>query len=69
MTGAVPFVSVIIPTYNRSALLRQTVDTFLVQSYPADRWEMLLIDNNSTDDTWRVIEEMARSDSRVRGIR
>ena len=69
MTAEPPFVSVIIPTYNRPALLLQTVNTFLAQSYPAGRWEMILVDNNSTDDTWRVIAEIIERDPRVRGIR
>ena len=63
-----PFVSVIIPTYNRSALLRQTIETFLAQDYPSDRWELVLVDNGSSDDTWQVIQRAASDDSRVRGI-
>lgn len=68
MTSERPFVSVIIPTYNRSALLGQTVATFLSQTYPADRWELLLVDNSSTDDTWRVIQQIASGDQRVRPL-
>jgi glycosyltransferase involved in cell wall biosynthesis len=64
----VPFVSIIIPTYNRSAMLRQTVDTFLAQTYPADRWELLLVDNNSTDDTASVIARLAEADPRIRAL-
>jgi glycosyltransferase involved in cell wall biosynthesis len=67
--SAKPFISVIIPTYNRSALLRQTVETFLAQDYPADGWELLLVDNGSTDDTWNVITKLTLSDDRIRGIR
>jgi glycosyltransferase involved in cell wall biosynthesis len=67
--SAQPFISVIIPTYNRSALLRQTVETFLEQDYPADRWELLLVDNASTDDTWSVITELASGDDRIRGLK
>ena len=68
MSGERPFISVIIPTYNRSAMLQQTVDTFLAQTYPPDRWELLLVDNNSSDDTARVIARIAQGDSRVRGL-
>ena len=50
-----PFVTVIIPTHNRSQLLTQTVDSLLAQTYPADRWELILVDNNSSDDTAGVI--------------
>jgi glycosyltransferase involved in cell wall biosynthesis len=66
---ATPFISVIIPTYNRSALLRQTVETLLAQDYPADRWELLLVDNASTDDTWSVITKLASRDDRIRGLK
>ena len=64
-----PFISLIIPTYNRSALLRQTVETFLAQDYPADKWELLLVDNASTDDTWSVITKLASRDDRIRGLK
>lgn len=64
-----PFVSVIIPTCNRSALLKQTVETFLAQTYPAGRWELILADNASTDDTWSVIQRLAQRDDRVRPLR
>ncbi len=66
--GGVPFVSVIIPTYNRSSLLAQTVDTLLAQSYPPDRWELILVDNNSTDDTWAAIQNLVATDSHIRGL-
>ncbi|MDO8502317.1 MAG: glycosyltransferase family 2 protein [Gemmatimonadaceae bacterium] len=69
MSGEHPFISVIIPTYNRSELLRQTVETFRAQSYPAERWELILVDNESTDDTWSVIYGLAGSDRRVRPLR
>lgn len=63
-----PFVSVIIPTYNRSALLKQTVDSFLAQTYPGDRWELILVDNASTDDTRAVIAEIASREANVKGF-
>ena len=64
-----PFVSVIIPTYNRSVLLRETVDTFLAQTYPDDLWELILVDNNSTDSTWSVIQALAAKNDRIRPLR
>jgi glycosyltransferase involved in cell wall biosynthesis len=50
-------------------MLRQTVETFLAQSYPADRWELLLVDNNSTDNTWSVIQQLALRDERIRPVK
>lgn len=69
MSLTAPFVSVIIPTRNRSELLRQTVETLLRQDYPDDRWELIIIDNASTDNTWTVVEELMLEHDRVRGLR
>ncbi len=48
-------VTVAIPTYNRAPILRQTLATLAGQTLPADRWELLVIDNRSTDDTAAVV--------------
>lgn len=53
---SLPFVSVIIPTYNRAHLLPLTLDSFLAQDYPHDRYEIIIVDNNSTDSTREVAE-------------
>lgn len=63
-----PFVSVIIPTYNRSALLSGTVQSFIRQTYPGDSFEIIIVDNNSADDTPAVIEELVAQSSQVRGL-
>lgn len=57
-----PNVSVIIPTYNRSRLVKEAVENVLKQSY-AD-FEVLVIDDGSTDDTGSVVSRIA--DSRVK---
>lgn len=69
MIASLPFISVIIPTHNRSGLLRQTVETLLQQDYPSDKWEIIVVDNASTDDTWSVIERLMLDHDRVRGMR
>lgn len=61
-----PLVSVLVPTFNRSALLRRALGSVLAQTY-AD-FELLISDNNSTDDTRTVAAEFGRRDSRVRLI-
>ena len=46
-----PFVSVIIPTYNRLDSLRRTLASLEQQSYPHDRFEVVAVDDGSTDGT------------------
>jgi glycosyltransferase involved in cell wall biosynthesis len=46
-----PYVSVIIPTLNRREMLASQVKTFRDQTYPADRFEVLIVDNGSEDGT------------------
>jgi glucosyl-dolichyl phosphate glucuronosyltransferase len=68
VTEVSPFVSVIIPTYNRSHLLTRTVETFVRQDYPADKWELILVDNGSTDDTRDVIRALQRDHRGIRAL-
>ncbi len=49
--STLPRVTVAICTWNRAAFLRQTLAGIARQDWPADRLEVLVIDNNSTDDT------------------
>jgi len=63
-----PFISVIIPTYNRSSLLRMTAQSFFSQSYPPDKWELILVNNGSTDNTFSEIESLAEGRPGVIGL-
>lgn len=48
------FLSVIIPTKNRSALLRQTLQSLIHQTYSQENFEIIVVDNNSEDDTKEI---------------
>src|SRR5687767_2492787 len=50
--------SVLICTYNRASLLRETLES-LAGVRSVRSWEVVIVDNNSTDDTRTVVEEMA----------
>lgn len=52
--------SVVIATYNRCADLRGTLDS-LAALRPGAPWEVIVVDNNSTDGTRRMIENAART--------
>jgi glycosyltransferase involved in cell wall biosynthesis len=53
--GDYPLVSIVTPTYNQSAFLRETIESVLAQDYP--HIEHIVIDDGSTDDTPRVLAE------------
>lgn len=57
MTVYLPRVSVIIPTYNRSKLLRETVESVLAQTY--QNIEIIVVDDGSADDTAMVMAQYA----------
>lgn len=44
-------VSVVIPTYNRSSSLERTLDSLLRVDFPSEQFEIVVVDNNSTDAT------------------
>ncbi|HWI41149.1 MAG TPA: glycosyltransferase family 2 protein [Verrucomicrobiae bacterium] len=60
-------VSVIIPAYNVGQYLRQTIGSVQAQSGP--RWELVVVDDGSTDDTPQILREMADGDPRIRVLR
>ena len=57
-----PLVSIIIPTFNRSQLIFETLDSVLAQTY--ENWECLIVDDGSTDDTENMVGEYVKKDSR-----
>lgn len=61
-------ITVAIPTYNRAALLRQSLAGVTRQDFPAERYEVLVIDNNSRDATAAVVAEFAGTDPDVRHV-
>jgi hyaluronan synthase len=51
--------TVIVPAYNEGANVRVALESAIASDYPADRVEILAIDDGSTDDTWAHIEAVA----------
>ena len=61
--------SVVIPTYNRSDLLERALRGLLDQSLPADRYEIIVVDDGSTDATPQVVAACDAPPSRLRYLR
>lgn len=57
-----PLVSVITPTYNRAEIVLKAIKSVLTQTYK--NWELIIIDDGSTDNTPRVVEKIG--DERIR---
>lgn len=54
-----PFVSVVVPVYNDPAGLRATLASLVSQTYPTDDYEVVVVDNGSTDETIAIAREVA----------
>lgn len=57
-------VSIVIPLFNRARLIKDTLQSLYQQTY-AD-WEVVIVDDGSTDDSYAVVLEEARSDERIK---
>lgn len=65
--GDPPFVSILVPARDEAPRVAQTVGLLLAQAYP--RFELLLLDDASTDGTAKRAVDAARGDSRFRLLR
>lgn len=54
-----PFISITVPAYNEARAIRDTLDTLLQVDYPADRRQILVISDASTDGTDDIVREYA----------
>ena len=62
-----PRISIVLPTYNGARFLAQSIESVLAQHFTA--WELIVVDDCSTDDTPAIIADYAARDPRIRGIR
>ncbi len=54
--GPLPKVTIIVPAYNEGAMVEKALYSAVASDYPADRLEIICIDDGSKDDTWTYIE-------------
>ena len=60
-------VSIVLPTYNREKYIRYSIDSIINQSFK--QWELIVVDDCSTDSTPDILREYEKSDSRIKIIR
>lgn len=65
MSAKKPTVSVLIPAYNAEPYLKEAIDSILSQTL--QDFELVVIDDCSTDGTAKIVREYVKKDSRVRG--
>jgi chlorobactene glucosyltransferase len=64
-----PHVAIIVPVRNESANVRACLQSLLAQCYPAGRFCVLVVDDESTDDTARIVAAMAEQNVRLSLLR
>lgn len=52
----IPFCSIVIPAFNEEAFIEKCLSSLDVQSYPRERYEIIVVDNGSTDNTFKIAE-------------
>lgn len=58
-----PQVSIILPTYNRAKILPRTIESILNQTFK--NFELIIVDDGSTDDTEKIVKNFQRKDKRI----
>ena len=57
-------ISIILPVFDAAATVGEAIDSMLAQTEPD--WELITVDDGSTDDSLRVLHAAARRDERIR---
>jgi len=59
-----PLVSVIMPVYNAGNFLMEAIESILNQTY--QNFEFIIVDDASTDNSWKILKNFAKKDKRIR---
>ena len=62
-----PLVSILMPAYNCEEYVAEALQSLLDQTYK--NIEVVIVDDHSTDGTWKIINEIAKTDKRIRPFR
>ncbi|WP_299225958.1 glycosyltransferase family 2 protein [uncultured Psychroserpens sp.] len=59
-----PLISILTPFKNTSSYLYECINSIIAQTYK--HWELLIIDDHSTDSSYTIVEDFAKSDHRIK---
>jgi len=65
-SGGQLFISVVVPIRNEEAFIADTLNSLLRQDYPEERFEIVVVDGESSDRTCEIVAEIANQHSHVR---
>lgn len=51
-----PSVSVVVPVYNGAETIAACIESLLKQDYPSDRYDIIIVENGSTDNTTEIVK-------------
>ncbi|MFP4401417.1 MAG: glycosyltransferase, partial [Candidatus Woesearchaeota archaeon] len=63
-----PFVSVVVPTYNRKENLSLVIRSLLKQEYPKKRYEIIVADDGSSDNTKELVKKYQKDNSNIKYV-
>lgn len=55
-----PFISILIPAHNEGLVIQRTLEAMLAQNYPRERFEIIIINDGSDDNTAEIVDDMSR---------
>ncbi|MCE5221608.1 MAG: glycosyltransferase [Clostridium sp.] len=55
-----PFVSILVPAHNEAVVIRKTVTSLLELDYPKDKYEVIIVNDNSSDNSAQILQEMQK---------
>ena len=61
-----PLISVVLPTYNGEKYISQSIESIIKQTLTD--WELIIVNDNSTDNTVEIVEKYMRQDRRIKVI-
>ena len=59
-----PLISILVPCKNTQLFLNECLDSIISQTYT--HWELLIIDDNSTDNSYNLVNDYAKKDNRIK---